>query len=98
MSIKANKKGVRILLKLLLNFVISLALYNTIIFLGEKVHVAIYYVGSTLYVLAIAVLFCVYYVKNGFSVTSVSSDSTSDSNDSGSESMRHEDAKSFCIG
>ena len=38
---------------------------NTIIELG-KIHVMIYYVGSSLYALAIAVLFCVYYAKNGF--------------------------------
>ena len=62
---RLSKKGKRTLLKLFINFCIAFVVYRGIIELG-KIHVMIYYVGSSLYALAIAVLFCVYYAKNGF--------------------------------
>ncbi|MBR4932880.1 MAG: hypothetical protein IKV40_00590 [Clostridia bacterium] len=60
-----SPKGKRTLLKLLINFCIAFFVYRGIVELG-KVHVMIYYVGSSIYALVIAVLFCVYYAKNGF--------------------------------
>ena len=60
-----SPKGKRTLLKLLINFCIAFLVYRGIIELG-KIHVMIYYVGSSLYALTMAVLFCVYYAKNGF--------------------------------
>ncbi len=60
-----SKKGKRTLLKLVINFCIAFLVYRGIIEFG-KLNVVIYYVGSSIYALTIAVLFCVYYAKNGF--------------------------------
>ncbi len=60
-----SAKGKRTLFQLLINFCIAFAVYRGIIELG-KINVMIYYIGSSVYALVIAVLFCVYYAKNGF--------------------------------
>jgi hypothetical protein len=82
-----SPKGKQTLIKLLINFCIAFLVYRGIIELG-KLNVMIYYVGSSIYALVIAVLFCVYYAKNGFTFSTESVLPPSD--------MDVEEAKLFC--
>jgi hypothetical protein len=82
-----SPKGNRTLIKLLINFCIAFLIYRGIIELG-KLNVMIYYVGSSIYALIIAVLFCVYYAKNGFTFSTEPVLPPAD--------MNAEEAKSFC--
>lgn len=82
-----SPKGKRTLIKLLINFCIAFIVYRGIIELG-KLNVMIYYVGSSIYALIIAVLFCIYYAKNGFTFSTEPVIPPSD--------MDAEEAKLFC--
>ncbi len=60
------KKVVRKLCLLLLNFVLCYGLLRVIITLGERLqNPYIYYVGSSLYMIALAVLVVLFFYRNG---------------------------------
>lgn len=66
-----RKDSLKKILTFLLNLIISVSVYKLILILGDKVNVMFYYGGVTLFVTTIAVLFCVFYAKNGYSFTNV---------------------------
>ena len=61
-----KRRNVRKIITLLINLIISVCIYKLILILGDKVNVMFYYIGVTAFVCTIAVLFCVYYAKNGY--------------------------------
>lgn len=62
-----HKKSARKLLVLLINFVLIYALLRLIIELGERLrNPMIYYIGSSVYMIAMAGLIIAYFVLNGF--------------------------------
>ena len=65
-----DKKNIKKVVALLINLVISVCIYKLILLLGDKINVLIYYIGVTCFVSSIAVLFCVYYAKNGYTFNS----------------------------
>lgn len=50
----------------IINFIIMFLIYKVILYLGYKLDVMIYYVGITAYIFLTAILFCIFYAKNGF--------------------------------
>ncbi len=67
MESKNDRRGnIRKVITLLINLIISVCIYKLILILGDKVNVLFYYIGVTVFVCTIAVLFCVYYAKNGY--------------------------------
>lgn len=67
-TLKLNNSGLRKLIRLLVNFLISMLVYRAIIEFGER-YVAVYYAGVTAYTVTIAVLFCLYYAWNGYTLS-----------------------------
>ena len=65
-----NKSGVKKLFRLLVNFIVAFIVYRLIIELGAR-EIMVYYIGTTAYAVTIAILFCVFYAKNGFSFSSI---------------------------
>ena len=63
---KNRKRNIKKVITLLINLVISVSVYKLILLLGDRVNVLFYYIGVTAFVSTIAVLFCVYYAKNGY--------------------------------
>ncbi len=59
------KKTLRKLLLLFCNFVLLYGLLRLIITLGERVHPYIYYVGSSVYMIALGVLVVLFFWWNG---------------------------------
>ncbi|MBR6808398.1 MAG: hypothetical protein IKM46_08475 [Clostridia bacterium] len=66
MNKKNKKENVKKVITLLINLVISVCVYKLILLLGDKINVMFYYIGVTAFVCTIAVLFCIYYAKNGY--------------------------------
>ena len=62
-----KRNALKKVLHILINFIISICIYKLILLLGDRVNVMIYYVGVSCYVITIAVLFCIFYAKNGYS-------------------------------
>lgn len=71
MDKRVKRDSVKKVFALLINFIISVSVYKLILLLGDKVNVMFYYCGVTLFVSTIAVLFCVFYAKNGYSFSNV---------------------------
>ena len=69
-EVKSKKRGAATVSRFIIYFIVAFCLYRLILLLGERVHVMIYYVGVTAYITAIAVLFCIYYAKNGYTFRS----------------------------
>ena len=66
-----KRDSLKNILTLLINLIISVSVYKLILILGDKVNVMFYYGGVTLFVTTIAVLFCIFYAKNGYTFSSV---------------------------
>ena len=69
-EVKSKKRGAATVSRFIIYFIVAFCLYRLILLLGERAHVMIYYVGVTAYITAIAVLFCIYYAKNGYTFRS----------------------------
>jgi len=64
---RKHRKNAHKLLVLFINFVLIYALFRLIIELGERMrNPMIYYIGSSVYMIAAAVLIVAYFVLNGF--------------------------------
>ncbi len=63
-----NKDNRKTLLRICVNFVILFAIYQVILYIGER-YISVYKVGISLYLLTASVLFCVFYAKNGYKLS-----------------------------
>ncbi len=64
------KEALKTIGLLFLGFVVTFALFRFIIYLSESLEMMwIYYVGTSVYAVAVIVLFCAFYVLNGFTLS-----------------------------
>lgn len=61
-----REKRLKILGRLFVNFAAVFALYRLILVLAERYSVWIYYIGMSAYIAGAAILFCLFYARNGY--------------------------------
>lgn len=64
-----NKDTTKKLIRVCFYFILFFALYQVILKIGESV-IQVFYIGTSMYLLTASILFCIFYAKNGYKLSS----------------------------